>query len=97
MRERLGRFEVVRLLGKGAMGEVYLGRDPRLGREVALKVIAAGSDFGAEAQVRFEREARAAALPPEWALEEAEQRASSARAMTPFSTPSATTSSGLTF
>jgi predicted Ser/Thr protein kinase len=62
MRERLGKFEVVRLLGKGAMGEVYLGRDPRLGREVALKVIAAGSDFGEEAQARFEREARAAAM-----------------------------------
>ena len=33
MRERLGKFEVVRLLGQGAMGEVYLGRDPKLGRE----------------------------------------------------------------
>lgn len=62
MRERLGKFEVVRLLGKGAMGEVYLGRDPKLGREVALKVISAGSVFGAEAQTRFEREARAAAM-----------------------------------
>ncbi|HEY3400519.1 MAG TPA: protein kinase [Geothrix sp.] len=62
MRERLGKFEVVRLLGKGAMGEVYLGRDPKLGREVALKVISAGSAFGAEAQARFEREARAAAM-----------------------------------
>jgi predicted Ser/Thr protein kinase len=62
MRERLGKFEVVRLLGKGAMGEVYLGRDPKLGREVALKVISAGSAFGDEAQARFEREARAAAL-----------------------------------
>ncbi len=62
MRERLGKFEVVRLLGKGAMGEVYLGRDPMLGREVALKVISAGSAFGDEAQARFEREARAAAL-----------------------------------
>jgi predicted Ser/Thr protein kinase len=62
MRDRLGKFEVMRLLGKGAMGEVYLGRDPRLGREVALKVISAGSAFGAEAQARFEREARAAAM-----------------------------------
>lgn len=62
MRERLGKFEVVRLLGKGAMGEVYLGRDPMLGREVALKVISAGSAFGVEAQGRFEREARAAAM-----------------------------------
>ena len=62
MRDRLGKFEIVRLLGKGAMGEVYLGRDPKLGREVALKVISAGTDFGEEAQARFEREARAAAL-----------------------------------
>lgn len=62
MRDQLGKFEVVRLLGKGAMGEVYLGRDPRLGREVALKVISAGSAFGEEAQARFEREARAAAM-----------------------------------
>jgi predicted Ser/Thr protein kinase len=62
MRERLGKFEVVRLLGRGSMGEVYLGRDPKLGREVALKVIAAESVVGEEAQDRFEREARAAAL-----------------------------------
>lgn len=62
MRDRLGKFEVIRLLGKGAMGEVYLGRDPKLGREVALKVISAGTAFGEEAQARFEREARAAAL-----------------------------------
>ena len=61
MKERLGKFEIVRLLGKGAMGEVYLGRDVRLGREVALKVIHAGSAFGEEAQARFEREAQAAA------------------------------------
>jgi predicted Ser/Thr protein kinase len=44
------------------MGEVYLGRDPKLGREVALKVITAGTVMGDEAQARFEREARAAAL-----------------------------------
>ena len=44
------------------MGEVYLGRDPKLGRAVALKVISAGSAFGEEAQARFEREARAAAM-----------------------------------
>ena len=62
MRERLGKFEVVRLLGRGSMGEVYLGRDPKLGREVALKVITAGTVMGDEAQARFEREARAAAL-----------------------------------
>ncbi|WP_306591566.1 protein kinase [Geothrix sp. 21YS21S-4] len=62
MRERLGKFHVVRLLGKGTMGEVYLGRDPKLGREVALKIISSGTAFGEEAQARFEREAQAAAM-----------------------------------
>ncbi len=61
MRDRLGKFEILRPIGKGAMGEVYLGRDTKLGREVALKVIHGGSAFGAEAQERFDREARAAA------------------------------------
>jgi hypothetical protein len=60
MRARIGKFEIIRLLGRGAMGEVYLGRDPGLDREVAVKTIHLGSDFGAEATVRFEREARAA-------------------------------------
>ena len=62
MRERLGKFVVSKLLGKGSMGEVYLGRDPSLGREVALKVISASANFGEEAHTRFEREARAVAL-----------------------------------
>ena len=37
--EKLGPFEVVRRLGAGGMAEVLLARDPRLGREVALKVL----------------------------------------------------------
>jgi predicted Ser/Thr protein kinase len=60
MRERIGKFEIIRLLGQGAMGKVFLGRDPALGREVAVKTIRLGSAFGAEATARFEREARAA-------------------------------------
>ena len=60
MREKIGKFEIIRLLGQGAMGKVFLGRDPSLGREVAVKTIRLGSAFGAEATARFEREARAA-------------------------------------
>jgi len=50
---RLGRYEVLRLLGKGASGEVYLGRDPSIEREVAIKLLANPS-----AGERFDREAR---------------------------------------
>ena len=60
MREKIGKFEIIRLLGRGAMGEVYLARDPHLGREVAVKTIHLSSAFGEEATTRFEREARAA-------------------------------------
>lgn len=61
MLRSLGKYEILRPLGRGAMGEVFLAKDPLLGREVALKTIQAGSAFGAEAQVRFAREARATA------------------------------------
>lgn len=43
------------------MGEVFLGRDPVLGRDVAIKTVQPGSSFGEEARARFEREARATA------------------------------------
>ena len=60
MLQKLGRFEILRRLGQGAMGEVYLGLDPAIGREVALKVIHREAAQGAEARERFAREARAA-------------------------------------
>src|SRR6266498_570552 len=58
---RIGPYEVLTLLGEGGMGEVYRGRDPRLGREVAIKVLAPDSARDNDAIARFEREARAIA------------------------------------
>src|SRR5580658_3816658 len=53
--DRLGPYEILAPIGAGGMGEVYLGRDTRLGREVAIKVSAQ------EFSERFEREASAIA------------------------------------
>ena len=61
--ERVGSYEILGHLGSGGMGEVYRARDVRLGRTVALKVVAphiAGS-ADADLRARFEREARAIA------------------------------------
>src|SRR5215472_8302767 len=52
---RLGPYEIVALVGAGGMGEVYRARDPRMGREVAIKVSAERFTD------RFEREVRAVA------------------------------------
>ena len=60
MREKIGKFEIQSLIGQGAMGEVFLGRDPLLDRTVAVKTIRLTSAFGEEAKARFEREGRAA-------------------------------------
>ena len=57
---RVGPYEILALLGQGGMGEVYRARDPRLGRDVALKTIGSGMTLDAEHMQRFEREARAA-------------------------------------
>ena len=59
---RVGPYEVVGPLGAGGMGEVYRARDPRLGREVALKVLPAHAGGDPDRLRRFEQEARAAGL-----------------------------------
>ncbi|MGH9845046.1 MAG: protein kinase domain-containing protein [Blastocatellia bacterium] len=58
----LGHYQVLSLLGKGGMGEVYRARDSRLGREVAIKVLPAAYSQDAERLRRFEQEARAAGM-----------------------------------
>jgi serine/threonine protein kinase len=56
--DRVGAYEIVGLLGHGAMGEVYRARDTRLGREVAVKVLPAGFANDSDRLSRLEREAR---------------------------------------
>ena len=53
--EKLGPYEILAPIGAGGMGEVYRARDPRLGRDVAIKV------SQAQFSERFEREAKAVA------------------------------------
>jgi eukaryotic-like serine/threonine-protein kinase len=61
---QLGRYEVLKELGKGAMGIVYLGKDPKINREVAIKTLRFEDEFDAEDQKamkeRFFREAESA-------------------------------------
>ena len=60
----LGRYQVQKQLGKGAMGIVYLGKDPTIGRVVAIKTMALSSEFAGDelpaARERFFREAETA-------------------------------------
>ena len=58
---RIGPFEVLSSLGAGGMGEVYRARDPRLEREIALKVLPAATLADETARARMLREARLAA------------------------------------
>ena len=58
---RLGPYEILAPLGAGGMGEVYRARDPRLNREVAIKVLPERLAKDPQALARFESEARAVA------------------------------------
>jgi TolB-like protein/tRNA A-37 threonylcarbamoyl transferase component Bud32 len=58
---RLGPYNIVALIGVGGMGEVYKARDPRLDRDVAIKVLPAELTSKTEMVQRFQREARAVA------------------------------------
>jgi serine/threonine-protein kinase len=62
--ERLGRYQLEREIGRGAMGVVYLGRDTAINRSVAIKAIPLAGEFGdgelTEARARFFREAETA-------------------------------------
>jgi serine/threonine protein kinase/Tol biopolymer transport system component len=61
MGQLIGHYRVVSPLGKGGMGEVYLARDTKLGRSVALKILPAKVAADDERMRRFTQEARAAA------------------------------------
>src|ERR1019366_4288687 len=55
---KLGPYEIVSPLGAGGMGEVYLARDTRLNRSVAVKILPSHLSKDPEAKQRFDREAR---------------------------------------
>src|ERR1700687_843937 len=55
--DKLGHYEILSLLGKGGMGEVYRGRETKLKREVAIKVLPEAFARDAERMARFQREA----------------------------------------
>jgi len=63
-RRRLGRYEIEKVIGKGAMATVYLGRDPAINRKVAIKTVALAKEFNSDelqdARLQFRREAESA-------------------------------------
>jgi len=59
---KLGPYEIVGQIGAGGMGEVYRAKDPRLGRDVAIKVLPASFSQDTDRLRRFEQEAKAAGL-----------------------------------
>jgi CHASE2 domain-containing sensor protein/tRNA A-37 threonylcarbamoyl transferase component Bud32 len=63
-RRTLGRYEIDRVIGRGAMATVYLGRDPAINRKVAIKTVALAREFDdaelKDARLQFRREAESA-------------------------------------
>src|SRR5579859_4228079 len=55
---RLGPYEIIAPIGAGGMGQVYRGRDTKLDREIAIKILPAALARDPERLARFEREAR---------------------------------------
>ncbi len=60
-RNSLGHYKIIRQVGSGEMGEVYAAEDPKLNRQVALKVLPEEMALQPERVARFEREAKAVA------------------------------------
>src|SRR5688500_18619410 len=58
---KIGRYQILSQLGKGGMGEVYLAKDTKLDRNVALKLLPAELAGSRERMLRFVQEAKAAA------------------------------------
>jgi len=61
-KQQIGRYEILEEIGRGAMGVVFKGRDPLIGRDVAVKTIATGVAEGIDLRERFYREAKAAGV-----------------------------------
>jgi len=59
-----GPYEVISLLGEGGMGQVYRGRDPRLGRDIAIKILAKESAHDQDALARFDAKIRPDSIKP---------------------------------
>jgi serine/threonine protein kinase len=60
--EKVGKYEIVEVVGRGGMGVVYRAKDPAIGREVAIKMITASYAGDPELLGRFYREARSTGL-----------------------------------
>src|SRR5438132_14071686 len=59
---RFASYEIVEALGAGGMGEVYRARDPRIGRDVAIKILRAATAADPDRLHRFQQEAHAAGI-----------------------------------